>query len=38
MPTAVRFQGEGRALLFRKLNVDYEVEWFEYRRLPGTAG
>jgi hypothetical protein len=38
LPTTVRFQGQGRALLFRKLNVDYEVEWFDYRRLAGTPG
>lgn len=33
LPTSMRFQGEGRALLFRKLNVDFGVDWFEYRRV-----
>jgi hypothetical protein len=28
----VVLKGEGRAMLFRKLNVDYVVEWFNYRR------
>jgi hypothetical protein len=42
LPVSVRFKGEGRALLFRKLNLDYSVEWFDYRRvgpnsqLPGS--
>lgn len=30
-PTSIRFAGEGRAMLFRKLNVDYVLEWFDYR-------
>jgi hypothetical protein len=34
MPTAIRFQGEGRALLVRKLNLDFSVEWFDYKKLP----
>ena len=33
LPVSVRFKGEGRALLFRKLNVDYSVDWFDYRRV-----
>jgi hypothetical protein len=33
LPTSIRFQGEGRALLLRKLNVDFRIEWFDYRRL-----
>ncbi len=32
LPTSIRFQGEGRALLLRKLNVDFQIEWFDYRR------
>jgi len=32
LPTSVRLKGEGRAMLFRKLNVDFVVEWFNYRR------
>ena len=34
MPTALTLAGEGRAVLFRKLVVDYAIEWFDYRRLP----
>jgi hypothetical protein len=33
LPTSIRFKGQGRALLFRKLNVDYVIEWFDYRRV-----
>jgi hypothetical protein len=33
LPTSIRFHGEGRALLLRKLNVDFRIEWFDYRRL-----
>ena len=32
LPTSLRFKGEGRAMLFRKLVVDYAVDWFDYRR------
>ena len=36
MPTSIRLVGEGRALLLlRKLNVDFAVEWFDYRRTLG---
>ena len=31
LPTAVRFQGDGRAMLFRKLDVDFAIDWFDYR-------
>lgn len=31
MPTSLIFEGEGRAMLFRKLDVDYVMEWFDYR-------
>jgi hypothetical protein len=34
MPTALTLTGVGRAVVFRKLVVDYEIEWFDYRRLP----
>jgi hypothetical protein len=34
MPTALTLTGQGRAVVFRKLVVDYEIEWFDYRRLP----
>jgi hypothetical protein len=33
LPTSLRFQGEGRALVFRKLNIDYGIEWWDYRRV-----
>jgi hypothetical protein len=32
LPTSIRLIGDGRALLFRKLNVDYIIEWSHYRR------
>jgi len=31
MPTSLRFNGEGRAILFRKLDVEYAMDWFDYR-------
>ncbi|HEV8318479.1 MAG TPA: hypothetical protein VGQ10_13790 [Vicinamibacterales bacterium] len=38
MPTRVTFNGEGRVLLFRKLKIDYLVEWFDYRKMtPGAS-
>lgn len=33
MPTSIRFAGKGRALLFRRLEIDHVIEWFNYRRL-----
>lgn len=33
LPTAVRFVGVGRAMVFRKLTVDYAVDWFDYREV-----
>jgi hypothetical protein len=32
LPTSIRLSGDGRALLLRKLDVDYFIEWFDYRR------
>lgn len=33
LPTSVKFKGDGRALLaLRKLNIDFAVEWFDYRK------
>jgi hypothetical protein len=32
LPTSVRFNGEGRAILFRKLNLDFALDWFDYRK------
>jgi hypothetical protein len=34
MPMRLTLAGSGRAVLFRKLVVDYAIEWFDYRRLP----
>ena len=31
VPTMVRFAGEGRALFFRKLVIDFAMDWFDYR-------
>jgi hypothetical protein len=33
LPTSIRLNGQGRALLFRKLNVDQRIEWFDYRKV-----
>jgi hypothetical protein len=32
LPTSIVLKGEGRAMLLRKLNVDYVIEWFNYRK------
>lgn len=38
MPTRITLKGRGRAALFlRRLNVDYAIEWFDYRRLPDDS-
>jgi len=37
LPTSIRFAGEGRALLFRKLIVDQRIEWSNYRKVLGTS-
>jgi hypothetical protein len=33
LPTSVRFTGTGRALLFRRLDIDQSIEWTNYRRV-----
>jgi hypothetical protein len=33
LPTSIRFAGQGRALLIRRLNVDQRIEWSEYRKV-----
>jgi hypothetical protein len=33
LPTSIRFVGDGRALLFRKLNLDYAIDWFDYKEV-----
>jgi len=35
LPTSIRFSGDGRAMVFRKLHVDHLIEWFDYRRAAG---
>jgi hypothetical protein len=37
LPTSIKFAGEGRAMLFRKLRVDHLIEWFDYRRVAAGA-
>lgn len=32
LPVSMRFDGEGRALLFRKLTINFAVDWFDYRK------
>ena len=33
LPTSIKFKGDGRALFaLRKLNIDFSVEWFDYRK------
>jgi hypothetical protein len=32
LPTSVRFVGEGKAVLFRRLNLDFAADWFDYRK------
>ena len=33
LPTSVRFKGRGRALVFRRLDIDQSIEWTNYRRV-----
>ena len=33
LPTSIRFKGEGRALLLRKLNIDFGIDWFDYKKI-----
>ena len=33
LPTSIRLSGDGRALLVRKLTIDYVIEWFNYKRV-----
>ncbi len=38
MPDELTLVGRGRAALFlRRLNVDFRIEWFDYRRLPNEV-
>jgi hypothetical protein len=31
LPTSIRMKGDGRALLVRRMELDYFIEWFDYR-------
>ncbi len=33
LPVSLHFQGQGRAMIFRRLNLDYTVDWSDYRRV-----
>lgn len=33
LPTSIRFSGNGRALLFRRFDIDQVIEWASYRRV-----
>jgi hypothetical protein len=35
LPTSIRFMGQGRAMLFRRLDIDHVIEWFDYREVAG---
>lgn len=37
LPTSIRMKGDGRALLFRRLNFDFAIEWFDYRKISAPA-
>lgn len=37
MPTELELSGRGRAALVRRLVMDFSVQWFDYRRLPGDS-
>ena len=32
LPTSIRMKGSGRALLVRRMTIDYFIEWFDYRK------
>jgi hypothetical protein len=36
LPTSIRMKGNGRALLVRSINIDYFIEWFDYR-IPSAS-
>lgn len=38
LPTSIRLKGTGRALLVRRLNIDFVIEWFDYRRVEAAGG
>lgn len=34
MPTRLTMKGQGRALVVRRLVIDFAIDWFDYERLP----
>ena len=34
MPTRLTMKGQGRALMVRRLVIDFAIDWFDYERLP----
>ena len=36
LPTSIRMRGNGRALLVRRMEIDYFIEWFDYRIPSGS--
>ena len=34
MPTRLTMKGRGRALVLRRLVIDFAIDWFDYERLP----
>jgi hypothetical protein len=34
MPTRLTMKGQGRALVVRRLVIDFAIDWFDYQRLP----
>ena len=36
LPTSIEFTGDGRALLFRKIDIDHRIEWFDYELMPSS--
>ena len=34
MPTRLTMKGQGRALVVRRLMIDFAIDWFDYKRLP----
>jgi hypothetical protein len=32
LPTSLRIVGQGRAILFRKLNIDFAIDWLDYHK------
>jgi hypothetical protein len=33
LPVSMRFKGDGRALMVRKLSIDLSIDWFDYKRV-----